>query len=99
MVQQAEEVALEGSDGPIKGASCYRDQARICGPDCMAYLPQKPEGKAYIGEQWAHCHVLVNMDRQGRHLVVLADVGSKLVSVQRKAEAEAVRQKTPPGVG
>lgn len=98
MVQQAEEVAPEGIDGPTKGAGCYRDQARVCGPDCMAYLPQKPEGRAYIGEQWAHCHVLVNMDRQGRHLVVLADAASKIASVQRKADAEAVRRQIPPGV-
>jgi hypothetical protein len=81
------------------GSACYRDQNRICGPDCMAYLPQKPEGTAYIGEQWAHCHLLVNADRVGRHLVVIADTNYKLASIQRKAEAEAIRTKKAPGVG
>jgi hypothetical protein len=81
----------EGASGP----GCFIDQHRICGPDCMAYLPQKPEGKAYIGEQWAHCHLLVNADRAGRHIVILTDMLNRR---GREAAATQVRSQTPPGV-
>lgn len=83
------------AEPPSTGAACFLDQARICGADCMAFLPQKPEGTAFIGAQWAHCHLLVNADRGGRHLVVLADVGAKLVAIARQKEREA----KAPGVG
>jgi hypothetical protein len=83
-----------GESGPI----CYRDPIRVCGPDCMAYLAQVPEGEAYKGEQWAHCHVLVNQDRLGRHVVVLVSLLSKDVSLRSKAQAAAVREQKAPGV-
>ena len=88
----------EGVEPPTNGLACFMNQDRICGADCMAFLPQVPEGITFQGEQWAHCHLLVNADRAGRHLVVLASVGSNLVSLQRKANAEAVRSQKPPGV-
>lgn len=71
------------------------DQARICGPDCMAFLSTRPEGSAYIGQQWASCHLLVNLERGGKHLVVLASEASKLVISKRAEE----RAKQAPGVG
>jgi hypothetical protein len=80
--------------GPI----CYRDPIRVCGPDCIAYLAQVPDGEAYKGEQWAHCHVLVNQDRLGRHAVVLVSLLNKDVSLRSKAQAEAERGKKAPGV-
>lgn len=99
MQQPAEAVAPEAEgETPRAGLACFMNQDRICGSDCMAYLPQAPEGDWYKGEQWAHCHLLVNADRAGRHLVVLANVGSKISGLQRKADAEAVREKKPPGV-
>lgn len=61
----------------------------------MAFLSKRPSGSAFIGEQWASCHLLVNADRAGRHLVVLADVGTKLVSIGRDQQ----RKEKAPGVG
>lgn len=51
---------------------CYKDPMRICGPACMAYLVLPPAGPAYQGQNWAHCLELVNNDRIGRHLTVIA---------------------------
>jgi hypothetical protein len=76
--------------------ACYRNQLRECGPDCMAYLPQVPEGVHYQGASWAHCHQLVCADRTARHLVVLTEVLKENTSLQRRAAAEAARtQKAP----
>jgi hypothetical protein len=80
--------------GPI----CYRDPIRVCGPDCMAYLPQVPEGETYKGEQWAQCMVLVNQDRLARHAVILVSLLNKDVSLRSKAQADAVRGQKAPGV-
>jgi hypothetical protein len=85
-------------EGETKGAACFLAQDRICGPDCMAYLPQVPEGPAYIGEQWAHCMLLVNAERAGKHLVVLASVASTVASKYKQSMAERVRDQTAPKV-
>lgn len=79
------------------GLFCYRDAMRPCGPDCVAYLAQKPVGVYYEGEQWAHCHLLVNEDRKGRHLVILVDLLQKDVTLRRQAHAEATRGQKAPG--
>lgn len=99
--QTEAETPQEGAEPPLpqnSGLACFMNQDRICGADCMAFLPQVPEGDTYKGEQWAHCHLLVNADRAGRHLIILASVGSRIASVQVKASAEAVRSQKPPGV-
>lgn len=87
----------QATDGveEAKGLACFLDQGRICSADCMAYLTTPPEGKHYIGEHWPRCHVLVNMDRGGRHLVVLAGDVNKLVGMKRGEQ----RQEKAPGVG
>lgn len=74
---------------------CYRDAIRVCGPDCMAYLPQVPDGKAYTGENWAHCKMLVASDQVGRHVVIIADLLSKM----RATQATQERMKPPPVAG
>jgi hypothetical protein len=83
----------------MKGA-CPFDQTRICGPDCMAFLPQPPEGRAYLGENWAHCHLLVNADRVGRHAAIAANELSALRKALEDSSAEAERRysgKVDPG--
>ena len=93
-MEQGEQPTEQGGEEP-KGLACFLDQGRICSADCMSYLTTVPEGKHYIGEHWPRCHVLVNMDRGGRHLVVLADIGNKLVGMKRGEQ----RQEKAPGVG
>lgn len=97
MLQQPTEEPEKGEPEAVpeaKGA-CFISQDRVCSADCMAYLQKPPAGVDYIGEQWARCHLLVNMHRGGKHLVVLADVGTKLVALKRQEE----REKKAPGVG
>jgi hypothetical protein len=76
---------------PKSGLACFIDQHRVCGADCMSYLPQAPEGAAYQGENWAHCLLLVNSERTGKHVVILVDL-------LKKAQATATRGQKPPGV-
>ena len=73
------------------GLFCHRDQSRPCGPECMAYLPQVPEGAMYTGAQWAHCMLLVQSERISRHLVIIADI-------MKQQRAAAIRTQTAPGV-
>lgn len=95
-MQTEQPEATEGEVNPVpevKGA-CFLNQDRVCGADCMAFLPTAPQGVAYIGQQWAHCLLLVNAERTGKHLIVLADIGNKLVASKRQEE----REKKAPGV-
>jgi hypothetical protein len=83
-------------EGDPKGPACFQDQYRVCGPDCMAFLPKPPEGTEYLGEQWAHCLLLVNAQRVGKHSVIIAN---ELVNIRKKnsqAQAEAIRSQKPP---
>lgn len=55
------------------GLFCFLSPDRACGPSCMAYLTSPPTGdKEFRDQQWPHCHLLVNVHRMGKHLVVLA---------------------------
>lgn len=96
MLQQAESEVPEGEVQPVPEAkgSCFLDQERVCGSDCMAYLVSPPTDPSYIGQQWARCHLLVNIERGGKHLVVLAAQASKMVISKRQDE----RDKKAPGV-
>ncbi len=80
------------------GLVCFISQDRDCGPACMAYLAQPPPGEQYKGEQWAHCLLLVNAERAGRHLVILASSVGSLMKLNRQKAAEADRTKPAPGV-
>jgi hypothetical protein len=82
-----EEVAYHPETRPKEsGLSCFMDIARMCGADCMAYLPEVPPGPDYKGQQWAHCKVLADMHRGSKHLTILASAAGDIVR----------RQGTPP---
>lgn len=75
---------------------CFLNNERFCTPECIAYLNKVPEGPAYLGEQWARCHVLVNVDRAGRHLVVLASTVGELKNHIKNEAADKARPKPVP---
>jgi hypothetical protein len=77
---------------PTPQLGCFIAQDRICGPDCMAFLPQAPTGPTYLGEQWPHCMVLVSLEKGARHLTIIA--GEAL-----KSAANAIRNAPAPKVG
>lgn len=66
-------------DPPANNLACFQDQARICGPDCMAYLNPVPTGDDYVGQQWSRCLLLVNAHRAGKHLVIIASDLNKVL--------------------
>ena len=78
-----------------RGSACFLDQGRICGADCKAFI-DPPSGKAYLGENWANCHILVNLDRAGRNLGLLARFASDLTENQQVASADAARAANSP---
>lgn len=79
--------------------ACFLDQHRVCSADCMAFLAVVPSGDAYIGEMWAHCHLLVQAERTGRHLPIIALGVSQLAKLKQVAQAEHIRRQPPPSVG
>lgn len=81
------------------GLFCFIDHTRPCDVTCMAYC-DPPEQPDYEGKQWAHCHLLVNVHRGGKHLIVLAQVGGELVKKSKIEAADKARlnQPTPPVV-
>jgi hypothetical protein len=62
-----------------KDRFCFMEQSRPCDPTCLAHTVYVPEGKAYEGQQWAHCLVLVNLEKASRHVVALAQHGQTLL--------------------
>jgi hypothetical protein len=61
----------------------------------MAYITP-PAGPDYVGQQWAHCILLVNTHRVGKHLVILADAVGQQVKKSVTALADAARANQPP---
>ena len=64
---------------PGTGLCCCFHDLRKCGPDCMAYSDNVPEGIDYKTpdgrpRQWAFCMLLVNAHKVGKHVVLMANV-------------------------
>jgi hypothetical protein len=78
-----------------EGLICFLSNDRPCAADCMAYIT-RPDGPDYQDQQWANCMLLVNAHRAGKHLVVLASVGSELTKQAKNAAADRVRAGFPP---
>lgn len=90
---EAPDHVYQPNGSEVTGPACFLDQARICGSDCMAYLPQPPDNIDFKGEQWARCHLLVNAHRAGKHLTIIASVLSKA-----DKKEHPVTKQPPPGV-
>lgn len=55
------------------GLTCWLNQDRLCGPDCMAFSnPPMAKGAEYANKQWANCIVLVSMHQESKHAAILA---------------------------
>jgi hypothetical protein len=68
------------AEAPLDGRLlCFITPDRVCGPDCMAYVTNKPSQSDYKDQAWPHCLVLLNLHRTGKHLVILAETASKLL--------------------
>jgi len=82
-----EEMAYHPDIKEPNGLFCFKDHSRACGPDCMAFLTDRPEGPDYRG-QWASCMILVNEHKSAKHLVIIAQGASTLIKQgQDKARA------------
>jgi hypothetical protein len=54
-----------------------------------------PDGPDYKDKQWAHCALLVNAHRAGKHLVILASTSAELFRTNKVAAADKVRTTQP----
>jgi len=91
---EEEEMAYHPDIKEKNGLYCFKDQARACGADCMAFLTHKPEGPDYR-DQWAHCMVLVDQHRSAKHLVILAQGATVLL---KQNQDRARTSQAPPAV-
>jgi phosphate uptake regulator len=52
---------------------CFVQQERICGSDCVAYNEDTSGTSREISSHpLAHCHLLLNLHRIGKHAVIMA---------------------------
>lgn len=59
---------------------CFQDHCRPCTAECVAFESTPPEDKDYKNKPWAHCMILVNAHRTGKHLVTLSSGLSKIIA-------------------
>lgn len=69
----------EEEESTTTGLLCHLNVERPCGPDCMAYLSQVPDGLDYqkpdgVPHQWAHCMSLVHGHKLSKHVVLVANM-------------------------
>lgn len=74
---------------------CFLDSSRPCTSECVAFLPARPEGADYEGQQWTTCMLLVNLHKLGKHHVALASQGQSLLKHLRVKDADARRENQP----
>lgn len=94
-IERPEEHAPSGTE-----LFCFLDSSRPCTSECMAFLPSRPEGQDYEGQQWSACMLLVNVHRLGKHHIALASQGQSLLKHLRVKNADEKRenQNLPPPV-
>ena len=90
----------EVDDDPVRnGLTCFMDQIRQCGADCMAYTTYS-DGS--LAGQSGNCMLLVNAERSGKHLVILAKLTNDMINSSKRAAADQRREAqvppTPPKV-
>ena len=80
------------------GLYCFLNSQRPCTAECAAYFTdlELPQGPDYKDKQWAHCLVLVNVHRAGKHLVVLADAVTRVTKQQADSARDAQVPPHPP---
>jgi hypothetical protein len=86
------------------GLFCFLSAERECGPDCMAFKREAPEGIDYRtpdGEprQWAQCMLLVHAHKLSKHVVALAVKAEESVKLQKNAIADQMRASAAPPAG
>jgi hypothetical protein len=74
--------AVPKGEVPGSGLFCFKDQARACTAECMAYV-NPPAGEDYKDQQWAHCLELINLHRLGKHVSLLAAQNGELLKIRR----------------
>ena len=82
----------ELEDDPGNGLSCFKDQHRQCGPDCMAYLGlgQTAPSKL-LNSQQATCLELVTLERTARSTTIAAQLLKELLDRGKNNEADRKR--------
>jgi hypothetical protein len=78
-------------DHEVNGLTCFMDQMRQCGPDCMAYSTFPAESSA-LSDQQEHCLLLGNAERVGKHLIIIAKIMSDEKARGRKESADKQRR-------
>jgi hypothetical protein len=80
----------EVDDDPVRnGLTCFMDQLRPCGADCMAYTTYS-DGS--LMGQAGNCILLVNAERSGKHLVILAKLTNDMINGAKRAAADQRRE-------
>lgn len=83
-------------DKPENGLICFLDKDRQCGPDCMSWT-HLPADQGIFNPQQNHCALLVNAERSGKHLVVLAKIFHDLLRTSRSRDPNAMPIPDPAG--
>lgn len=77
------------------GLMCFLNEARQCGPTCMAYITFSSENAGDLQEQQTHCSLLRYTERASRHLVIIT---SLLAKAEKKAATARDDQKREAGM-
>ena len=75
MAGQPTEIPAEKAGDMLR---CFLNPDTACGPACMAFITNPLQQGDYRDQPWAHCHLLVNAHRVGKHLVIIAEGLSKM---------------------
>lgn len=82
----------EIDDDSRNGLSCFKDQRRQCGPDCMAFLGlgQAVPSKI-LTEQQSSCLELVMLERTARSTTISAQLLKDIADRSKRSDADKQR--------
>ncbi len=90
-----QEPLMEAADiaGEVPGeVYCFLDHQRPCTAECAAYKTF-PEDNKQLDSHQRYCTLLQTMERGSRSLNILAGLVHQLLNKQKRAEADAQRER------
>ena len=80
-----EEYAEQAEVKDVSGLRCFMSDDRACGASCMAYVtyPHAKANNSDLEEQNLHCAVISNIERAGRALSIVSQIGHSLLKLKK----------------
>ena len=92
-MQNNEDIEYQPNVRKDSGLYCFVDSNRPCDSSCMAYVvsPKAKASNSDLEDQNLNCAIVANIERAGRALTIVSQIGHALLKLKKTGAADAER--------